>query len=85
MAKQLVRNAHGRPIPCCWSDCWDRGDNRYRVEVPHDAPKFPGEKLVYIFCRPRHRSYWLHANRPGRYGTLPTGERRSPLGLILPG
>lgn len=84
MSKQYVRNAAGKRLPCCWADCWEPGDNRYRVEVPHDAPKFKGEKLVYIFCTERHRMLWLEANRPGRLGMAAAGQRRSPLGLYLP-
>lgn len=62
-----VRNANGQALPCCWSDCEAEGDNRHRVEVDHNAPKFPGEKLVYIFCGAPHRQLYLagtpYANR----------------------
>lgn len=57
--KQLVRNAQGNPLPCCYADCWEDGDNRTRVEVPHTQPKHPGEKLVYIFCTDAHKSLHL--------------------------
>ena len=82
--RQLVRNAHGKPLPCVWDDCWEHGDNRHRVEVDHDAPKFKGEKLVYIFCSERHRDYWRHSTKDR--GNLPTGSRGGlvgPLGLPL--
>jgi hypothetical protein len=58
--RQLVRNqATGRVLPCCYSDCQIDGDNRYRVEVPHDNPRFDGERLVYIFCTELHKGFWL--------------------------
>lgn len=80
---ELVRNFFGKPLPCIWDDCWRDGDNRIRVEVDHDAPKFPGEKLVYIFCSERHRDYWRNSTRDR--GNLPTGSKGllGPLGLPL--
>lgn len=64
-----VRNqGTGRVLPCCWDDCQADGDDFYRVMVPHDAPRWPGEKLIYIFCSYAHRDMYVAqvmANRPG--------------------
>lgn len=81
MTRRLVRNYHGRPLPCCWADCWTHGDDRHGVDVPHDAPKYPGEQLRYIFCSERHRAYWLNSRNDR--GNLPTGSKGllGPLGL----
>lgn len=58
--KVRVRNMEtDRVLPCCWHDCMVDGDDRVRVEVPHDHPRFPGEKLVYIFCSESHKTFWL--------------------------
>lgn len=51
----------GRVYPCCWSDCTNDGDARVSVDVPHDAPRFPGEQLTYIFCSDQHRDHWIKA------------------------
>lgn len=73
--RALVRNQlTGRVLPCCWDTCESPGDNQVRVEVPHDAPRWPGEKLVYIFCSERHQGYWL--NSTFSRGNLPTGSKR---------
>lgn len=59
---QLVRNqATGRVLPCCWQDCTRNADNRFRVEVPHNQPRWKDEltgkqeMLVYTFCGDRHK------------------------------
>jgi len=57
--KVLVRNSRGLPLMCCYTDCTSDGDNRIRVEVPHNQPKFPGEKLIYIFCKQDHKRLYL--------------------------
>lgn len=83
---QLVRNLWGKPLPCCWDDCWNPGDERYRIVVGHDAParRAAGDTLTYLFCSPRHREYYAHAaGHAGAYGQLPPGSR-TPLGLIVP-
>lgn len=72
--RDLVRNAHGRPLPCCWSDCWERGSTKHTVVVPHDGPEREGDTLTYIFCGPSHRALWLGQTRPDA----------SALGLIVP-
>lgn len=79
-----VRNLRGKPLPCCWSDCTRDGSTANRREVPHDDPKFPGEKLIYIFCSPAHAMLWSDGST-GRatHGNMLPGQR-SPLGLILP-
>lgn len=60
------------------------GDTRHERKVPHDAPRFKGEMLVYIFCSEAHAILWS-ASSTGRatHGNLPSGDRR-PSGLILP-
>lgn len=83
---QLVRNYWGRPLPCCWDDCWRNGDERYRIVVAHDAParREAGDTLTYIFCSERHRELYAHAaGRAGQYGNMPAGSRTA-LGLIVP-
>lgn len=61
--KQLVRNpGTGRVLPCTWQDCEDDGDNRFQIRVPHDSPKFDGEKLIYIFCGEPHRQMYARSN-----------------------
>ena len=79
-----VRNFHGVALLCCWSDCQQPGDTAHEVRVPHDTPRFPGEKLIYVFCSEIHKGMWA-AGSTGRatHGNLPSGSR-SPLGLILP-
>lgn len=59
--KVRVRNAEGKPLMCCWTDCQSDGDNRYAVTIAHPQPQFPGDKrtLTYIFCGPEHRRHWL--------------------------
>jgi hypothetical protein len=54
-------------IPCCFGPCWEKGDDRYRVEVPHETPRWPGEQLIYIYCSPKHRTYHVDSIR-GRRG-----------------
>lgn len=79
-----VRNYWGRTLPCCWSDCQSPGDTAHERKVPHDAPRFKGEMLVYVFCSEIHARMWS-ASSTGRatHGNLPSGERASG-GLILP-
>ncbi len=57
--KWLVRNLQGNPIPCCWDDCFEDGDNHHRIEVDHPTPRHTGEKLVYVFCGPDHKAHYL--------------------------
>jgi hypothetical protein len=84
--RDLVRNAHGKPLPCCWSDCWTPGSTRHQVTVPHDSPSRPGaaDTLTYIFCGPVHKSMWLGSSlRTDNYGNTHDGPA-SRSGLILP-
>jgi hypothetical protein len=56
----IVRNRMtGRILPCCWSDCMVNGNKRIRVAVPHDTPRWEGEKQIYIFCSDSHKAMWL--------------------------
>lgn len=72
--RDLVRNAHGVPLPCTWQDCWERGSTKHEVRVPHDAPGREGDTLTYVFCGPRHKAMWL--------GQLPPDKR--PNSIIVP-
>lgn len=60
-----VRNVStGRVLPCCWDDCTTDGDDRYRIEVPHEKPRWRTpdgrqEMLVYIFCSEVHKGHYL--------------------------
>lgn len=65
--RDLVRNAHGQPLPCCWADCWARGSVKHKVVVLHDAPDraASGDTLTYIFCGPAHKDMWM-----GRSGLI---------------
>lgn len=88
MSKQLVREpATGRIIACSWDDCWKPGDNRIREQLVDGVftaedgchPLMVGTPKVLnvIFCRERHRQYWLNSHRDN--GNLPAGHR-GPLG-----
>lgn len=72
--RDLVRNAHGLPLPCCWQDCWERGSTKYKAVVPHDGPERTGDTLTYIFCGPAHLQMWRDGTRPDA----------TALGLIVP-
>lgn len=61
-----VRNVEtGRVLPCCYTDCMNDGNDRHRVEVPHDTPRWKDEAtgkqemLVYIFCTELHKSFFI--------------------------
>jgi len=55
-----VRNVvTGRIFPCCWADCDRDGSTDFQVQVPHDAPRFPGEMYVYIFCSEAHARFFV--------------------------
>lgn len=52
----IVRNvATLRVLPCCYADCWENGNKNITFEKPHENPRWPGEKLIYIFCTITHR------------------------------
>lgn len=72
--RDLVRNAHGNPLPCCWQECWSAGSTRHTAVVPHDAPGREGDTLTYVFCGPSHKAQWLGQTRPDA----------AALGLIIP-
>lgn len=44
----------GRTLPCCWGDCWEPGDRRYKIVTPH--PDKPGHTQTRIYCSPGHRA-----------------------------
>lgn len=58
-----IRNAWGKPIPCCWSECDQEADARYQWNEPHPEAKHPGERIVYAFCSPLCRDTWIGAHR----------------------
>jgi hypothetical protein len=68
----LVRNASGRPLPCCWDDCTKSGHEEQKVVV-QDGNK----NLHYVFCGQAHKM--LYVNSKKDYGNLPGGSK----GLIL--
>jgi len=68
--RDLVRNAHGQPLPCCWAECWARGSIKYTVLAPHDAPGREGDTLTYLFCGPAHKALWLGQTSPARSGLI---------------
>lgn len=72
--RDRVRNAHGKPLPCCWAECWAQGSTRHTVVAPHDAPGREGDTLTYVFCGPAHKALWLGQTRPDAPAT----------GLIIP-
>lgn len=78
-----IRNFFGKPLPCCWDDCWAHADERYVYVIPHDQPKHPGDTLTYVFCSDSHKTFWLSATIPGMKGKDLSGQR-GPLGLIIP-
>lgn len=82
---QLVRNLAGRPLPCCWADCWRSGRTDQGVILKHDAPDRQGDTLTYIFCSPTHREHWLAELEPDRRALIIAAQReRSSQGLIIP-
>lgn len=63
-----VRNvATGRVLPCNWADCEADGNVRIHISVPHEAPRFPGEQLVYIFCSDTHRRFFAQGTPYEQY------------------
>jgi hypothetical protein len=64
--RDLVRNAHGQPLACCWQDCWERGSTKHQVVAPHDGPGRESDTLTYIFCGPVHKSLWLGQTSPAQ-------------------
>lgn len=82
---QRVRNLSGKPLPCCWKDCWRPGMTDHAVFVKHDAPERHGDMLTYIFCSESHREHWLNTLEPERRHLVVNAQReRSPFGLIIP-
>lgn len=72
--RDLVRNAHGKPLPCCWAECWTPGSLKHKAVAPHDGPGREGDTLTYLFCGPVHKALWLGQSPPGA----------TALGLITP-
>lgn len=68
--RDLVRNAHGQPLPCCWQECWARGSTRHEVRVAHDAPGREGDTLTYVFCGPAHKAQWLGQTAAAQRGLI---------------
>lgn len=80
---RLVRNQFTeRILPCCWDDCTHNGDDQIRIVQRSESG--PNDTVTYIFCSDIHRSMWQNAHKS--YGNVdPSGPRRSPLGIYLPG
>jgi len=51
-----IRNLHGKAILCCHGPCERDADDRFRVELPHNQPRWKDlatgkqEMLIYTFC-----------------------------------
>jgi hypothetical protein len=68
--RDLVRNAHGQPLPCCWQDCWARGSTKHTVVVPHDGDGRENDTLTYLFCGPSHKDLWLGKAQAAHRGLI---------------
>lgn len=63
-----VRNVNtGNVLLCCLGPCDKPGDSRITIEVPHDTPRWNGEKLIYIFCSDAHRREYGATTRLARH------------------
>lgn len=59
-AGPLVRNVGtGEVLKCVYRDCEKPGRDLIRIEVAHEAPRFEGEKLIYIFCSEIHKQGYI--------------------------
>lgn len=73
----LVRNAHGRPLPCCWDDCTKSGHEENKVVRREGAEGGGIKNLHYVFCSQAHKMLYVNSHQD--FGNLPMGSR----GLIL--
>lgn len=73
--QRIINQATGRICPCCWSDCMRKADNRFRVEVPHNQPRWKDpvtgkqEMLVYTFCRDSHKALFVRHTPYEKYAS----------------
>ena len=68
-----VRNAFGKVLRCCWSDCVRAGNNKIQF-VSHEKDGWGTKELTYIFCSETHKRYYLEHVRQQ--------QARHPLGNI---
>jgi hypothetical protein len=57
--RRVTNTVTGRVYPCCYSDCESDGSTSYEVSQPHESPRWPGERVVYIFCSAQHKAFFL--------------------------
>lgn len=72
-AKVLQRGGRGattvsnvatkRILPCCYAPCENDGNKNIFVDEPHEEPRWPGEKRVYIFCSDLCRREFVKGSR----------------------
>lgn len=74
--KHLVRDTTGTPLLCCWDDCGQYGDDRYKAVGKGDQ----GHPLNYIFCSTGHLDFWQHSHHDN--GNHSPGNRTG-FGLIV--
>lgn len=68
---RVVRNVQtGRTIPCVYGDCFNDGDDRINIAVPVEAPEFPGQLRIYIFCSELHREFFYRQMSGNPHATL---------------
>lgn len=65
---RVLSGTTGRYLPCVWDDCGRLGDDRYKVVIAES----PVKNLIYIFCGPRHRLFYLNARE---HKQLPSGSK----------
>jgi hypothetical protein len=72
-AVPIVNPVTGRICPCNWADCTRPADDRYRVEVPHNQPRWKDpltdrqEMLVYTFCGEAHKLEFVRGTPYEKY------------------
>lgn len=52
---KVYNTVTGAVLRCIHGPCEKPGRDHIRIEVPHEQPRFLGEKRVYIFCSEDHR------------------------------
>lgn len=42
-------------ILCLWDECDRLADARIDIRIPHETPRWEGERVIYVFCSENHR------------------------------
>lgn len=42
-------------ILCLWDDCDKLGDAHIDIRIPHETPRWDGERVIYVYCSENHR------------------------------